>query len=202
MNDNNLEQNQEVSNNINDDNKIVTTVVDNYKVDTDSNKNVENGVQQANMFVSTSSIEEISVSADSGSLEKVDISANSVFNNKDNEDGSVNTGGMKEGQEFQASQKGIPYGMIIGLVILILCAFFIDNIVGFIEGVILKEDSVVEETNEEKKETNKEENKGKDKENNKDDVKEENGSNKDDNNVVDENVNSNMDNNQLFENLD
>jgi len=98
----------------------------------------------------SSDIKEISVEANSESLDDVVVSSDSVFNKQDD---VVTQSSLKEGQEHLNDKKGFPYGMVIIFVILIICAFFIDNIVGIIEDLgkdkTKEENEVVEQGNNE-----------------------------------------------------
>ena len=150
-----------VSESANNDNVVVEEVSFNYpeEVNTsttetnttleDVNTNVE---VSAPTPVVTTTIEEVSVSGTS--LDEVETSSNSVFNKKSED---IVSGSMKEGQEHRAEKKGIPYGMLIGFGILIVCAFFIEEIVGFVEDYLLPKDEVVEENKKDDKETDKKE---------------------------------------------
>lgn len=104
--------------------------------------------------VNVGSIEEVSVTVDSNlfnNLSESEISKDSVFNKKD-DPGLVT--GMKEGQEHLNEKKKFPFFMVFVFLIVVVSAFFIDDIVAFIEeyrnqkanveGKGTVEDSVVE----------------------------------------------------------
>lgn len=162
------------------------SVVDDSNVVVEANTNVE---VSAPVSVSGTTIQEVSVSGTS--LDEVETSSNSVFNDKSED---VVSGSMKEGQEHRAEKKGIPYGMLIGFGILIVCAFFIEEIVGFVENYLLPKDEVVEESKKDDKETVE-----KDEKDDKDEVVSDNSKNDDTSNddisnndtVIDNNDNSN-----------
>ncbi len=135
--------------------KEIVPVVENTNVVEESSVSVDSSAPAP---VVSTTIEEVSVSGTS--LDEVETSSNSVFNDKNEEE--VVSGSMKEGQEHRADKKGVPYGMLLGFGILIVCAFFIEEIVGFVEDYLLPKDEVVEENNkkdDKETETNKEEQK-------------------------------------------
>ena len=108
-----------------------------------SNVSVEEG---NNVSVSTAVMEEVSVTSDDFDLDKVEVSDNSIFNQvKDDE---VVVSSLKEGHEDDAENKGFPYVLVIGFVVLLICVLFIDSIVEIVQEVVLDKDAPVEEASE------------------------------------------------------
>lgn len=154
---------------MNEDNKVIENN-ESVPVNNDLNNNLDSNIEEVNFNYSENDnnisnvnastnnfnnnvIEEVSIVADSTSLDEVKSEQDHTLNNDE-----VVVGSLKEGREHLNEKKGFPYGMIIIFVVFILCAVFIDHIVGFFEDVIIgdnsnqeenvdKDDSGVEENN-------------------------------------------------------
>ncbi len=126
-----------------------SNVVSETVIDTDANTVVEDTKNEA-------TIEEVSVVVDSNdfnTLKEGEVSADSVFN-KQNEEATGT--GMKEGVSYSNEKKKFPFFMLLMLIVLIGCAFFIDDITKFVEDYMeTKEQEEKNPTNEEEKEEKK-----------------------------------------------
>lgn len=150
-NNQNLEQNQ-FNNSVDSTSDISSTGVveevnfsySEQSQSADLNKSGEDGG-----IVSGLMMEEVSANNEDFDLDKVDTSDNSIFNQVKEDDVVVSS--LKEGHEEDGEKKGFPYALVIGFVVLIICVLFIDNIVNFIEEVVLDKDEPVEEVASENK---------------------------------------------------
>jgi hypothetical protein len=110
---------------------------------------IVSGEVENHAIVSGLMMEEVSANNEDFDLDKVDTSDNSIFNQVKEDEVVVSS--LKEGHEEDGEKKGFPYALVIGFVVLIICVLFIDNIVNFIEEVVLDKDEPVEEVASENK---------------------------------------------------
>lgn len=108
---------------------VISTDVNQVMPETETNATVD----------ASSAIQEVSVNADVdafNNLKESEISESSVFNKKD--DGEAVGTGMKEGQVYDNHKRGTPIFMIIMLVLVIIVAFFVNDIVAFVDNFFNK----------------------------------------------------------------